>query len=48
MDFDADPELTAAPPRRAEAERTRVELSEREAPPKGDEVDDLFMELLDD
>ncbi len=32
----------------AVAERTRILTAEREAPPKGDDVDDLFMELLDD
>jgi general secretion pathway protein A len=49
MDFDAeaDPELTAAPSR-GQAERTRIQLDEPEALPKGDDVDDLFMELLDD
>jgi type II secretory pathway predicted ATPase ExeA len=44
---DLEPELAAAPPRR-NAERTRILTAECEAPPKGDDVDDLFMELLDD
>jgi type II secretory pathway predicted ATPase ExeA len=49
MDFDADPELTVAPKRRAgAAEPTRISVDDREAPPKSDDVDDLFMELLDD
>jgi hypothetical protein len=48
MDFDADRELPAAPAHHALAERTRILTSERDAPPKGDEVDDLFMELLDE
>jgi type II secretory pathway predicted ATPase ExeA len=49
MDFEADPERTVAPARRAGfAEATRIELDEPGAPPKGDDVDDLFMELLDD
>jgi general secretion pathway protein A len=43
-----EPELTAAPPARAVAERTPIELDEPEPPPKGDDVDELFMELLDD
>ncbi len=33
---------------RALAEPTRIQQGEPDAPPKGDEVDDLFMELLDD
>jgi hypothetical protein len=47
MDFDADPGRTLAPAR-GQAERTRIQVAERGVPPKGDEVDDLFMELLDD
>ncbi len=43
-----DPELTLAPPARRAAERTRIDLDPPEAPPKADDVDDLFMELLDD
>ena len=43
-----DPELTIAPPARGAAERTRIDFDAPEAPPKGDDVDDLFMELLDD
>jgi len=45
---EVDPELTLAPPARGGAERTRIALDEPEAPPKADDVDDLFMELLDD
>jgi type II secretory pathway predicted ATPase ExeA len=52
MDFDADPELgdpeLTAAPRRGHAERTQIQLDEPEALPKVDDVDDLFMELLDD
>jgi hypothetical protein len=50
MDFDAgpDPGKTAAPRPRALAERTKVQLDDREGPPKSDDVDELFMELLDD
>jgi len=56
MDFDAEsqPELAVAPTRGGQAERTVIELDDgadgddRGAPPKGDDVDDLFMELLDD
>ena len=50
MDFDAspDPERTIAPRPRALAERTKVQLDDRDAPPKSDDVDELFMELLDD
>ena len=46
---EADPELTAAPaaPRRA-GERTRIDLDAAEPPPKADDVDEMFMELLDD
>jgi type II secretory pathway predicted ATPase ExeA len=43
-----DPELTAAPARRGQVARTRILTAEPEAPPKVDNVDDLFMELLDD
>ena len=50
MDFDtsSDPELTAAARPRALAERTKVQLDDRDGPPKSDDVDELFMELLDD
>jgi type II secretory pathway predicted ATPase ExeA len=50
MDFDtgSDPELTAAARPRALAERTKVQMGDRDGPPKGDDVDELFMELLDD
>jgi type II secretory pathway predicted ATPase ExeA len=50
MDFDAgaDPERTVAGRPRTLAERTRIQLDDRDGPPKGDDVDDLFMELLDD
>lgn len=52
MDFDAAPARSAPPARRAIAEATRIQIEDAalEAPPKreGDEVDDLFMELLDD
>lgn len=56
MDFDVDtPERGVKAPRQGRgplAEATRVELrdADLDAPPKGelDEVDDLFMELLDD
>src|SRR5262245_43382734 len=47
-DFEAAPEVTKAPLRRAQAERTPIQLDEVEEAPKGDDVDDLFMELLDD
>jgi len=45
---EADPEQTAAPAPRRIAERTRIDLDATEPPPKADDVDDLFMELLDD
>jgi type II secretory pathway predicted ATPase ExeA len=53
---DLGPELEAVlePPARharggrGSSERSRIQAEEREAPPKGDDVDDLFMELLDD
>ena len=54
MDFDAAPARSAAPARRSVAEATRIQIEDAplEAPPKrqgeGDEVDDLFRELLDD
>ena len=54
MDFDAAPVRSAPPARRGIAEATRIQIEDvpLEAPPKrdgeGDEVDDLFMELLDD
>jgi type II secretory pathway predicted ATPase ExeA len=48
MDFDSDAELTMPPAPRGQAERTRIQLDEPDAPPKTDDVDDLFMELLDD
>jgi type II secretory pathway predicted ATPase ExeA len=50
MDFDAsaDPERTAAGRPRGLAERTKIALDDRDGPPKSDDVDDLFMELLDD
>jgi type II secretory pathway predicted ATPase ExeA len=43
-----DSEPSAAPAPRAIAERTRIDLDGAQPPPKGDDVDDLFMELLDD
>ena len=48
MDFDA-PNAPPIPPQplRAAAQPTEIQLDVLDAPPK-DEVDDLFMELLDD
>ena len=50
MDFDAsaDPERTISPRARASRSAPKVQIADREAPPKSDDVDDLFMELLDD
>lgn len=54
MDFDAEPEAVPAQrpmPARAAAAPTEIQLEPSDAisaPPKEDEVDDLFMELLDD
>jgi general secretion pathway protein A len=50
MDFDTgpDPERTMAPRPRMLAERTKVQLDDRDGPAKSDDVDELFMELLDD
>lgn len=44
-----DPVFESSAPRGlGSAERTRLLVAEAEPPPKGDDVDDLFMELLDD
>jgi type II secretory pathway predicted ATPase ExeA len=48
LDAAAEPPPRRTRGGRGSAERKRSQAEEREGPPKGDDVDDLFMELLDD